>query len=124
MAKLIQHQKQNNKILSVTMQMTGSAEIDVYQKFMDAESLDICPYCKSSIDKTKVKGMYILIHNPSESDEVLGFYTGIPYVACPNCGREIRMSMMDIAPFTGIVNWLKQLKEKVKEKQTHGTEKE
>lgn len=124
MAKLVQHQKQNNKIVSVTMQMTNPNEIDIYQKFMDAESLDICPYCKDSIDKTRVKGMYISIYDPSDSDEVFGFYTGIPYVVCQNCGREIRMSMMDIAPFTGIVNWLKQLKEKIKEKETHGAGKE
>lgn len=110
MAKLINYNKKNGTILSVTMTMTTDNEKRIYRSFMDTEPvLNICPHCGKPINKDEIDPYYIIIHNPTNKNP-LGFNMGVPVVKCPHCGEGIQMSMMDIAPFTAVTAWLEKLR--------------
>lgn len=120
MAKLIRNQVKDNKILSVVLQMTTESECKIYKSFLDGEfTLTKCPSCEKPIDRSKIKDYFLIIYNPL-SGNPLGFPTGDPVVKCPHCGKPIKLSMMDITPFTAITTWLKQQREKAKAKAKKG----
>lgn len=120
MAKLIRSNAKDNKILSVVLLMTTDKEKKIYKSFLDGEmTLSKCEHCGQKIDRSKISEYYLIIYNPL-SGNPLGFPTGDPVIKCPHCGKPIKLSMMDITPFTAITTWLKQQREKAKAKAKKG----
>lgn len=111
MAKLLKHNSQNGKLISVVLRMTSPNEIKIFRSFLVSEpTLKHCRQCGEEIDLNTVDDMRITVHNPL-SGSPLGFPTGDPSFICPHCEREVLIdSMMDITPFAAITKWLSELK--------------
>lgn len=111
MAKLLKHNSQNGKLISVVLRMTTPGEIKIFRSLLESEpTVRCCRQCGEEIELNRVADMRITIHNPL-SGSPLGFPTGDPSFICPHCEREVVIdSMMDITPFTAITKWLSELK--------------
>lgn len=120
MAKLIRNNVRDNRVISVTLLMTSDSEKRIYKSFLDGEmTLQTCEHCGKHIDKAKINDYFLIIYNPL-SGNPLGFPTGDPVVRCPECGKPIKLSMMDITPFSAINAWLRDQRQKYKAKQKKG----
>lgn len=109
MAKLCDYSKYNNKIQSVTFQMTTPSEAAIYQKLLESEGLLQCPHCSTKLDRAGEVGMFITVVNPTSANS-LGFATGNPYTVCSKCGEKLNLSMIDISPFAEVASFISQLK--------------
>lgn len=116
MARLINFQKKDGSLLSVTFEMTTDKEKRIYKSFVDGEPPLKCPKCGKEVDKEHIDKYYIVVYNPLSGGGPLGFQTGTPSVWCPHCKSVVSMSMMDITPFTAIINWLAMQRQKARRK--------
>lgn len=112
MAKLLRVNQNGKSIISVVLLMTTEREKHIYKSFMQTETaLMKCPNCGARVEVDKVKDYFLIIHNPL-ANSALGFPTGEPVVRCTACKKPIKMSLMDITPFTAVTEWLRTQKAK------------
>lgn len=110
MAKLCDYNKHNNKILSVTFQMTTPNEVGIYLKLLESEGPLRCSHCATELDRVTEGSMFITVPNPTSATG-LGFATGNPHIICPKCGNKVDLSMVDISPFAEVATFVTQLKQ-------------
>ena len=113
MAKLVDASVINGQLIAVAFLMTTEQEKKIFVSFIkDEKDAHTCPHCKEVIDQNLIDKYYVKVDNPTSGTlKIFGFNSGTPMVRCPNCGKTIQLSMIDLSPFpevNALINAIKQ----------------
>lgn len=115
-AKLVNANKGDGKLYSVTLQLTDKDELRIFRKLIESD-LTACPHCGDPI--TGTDQCMLKIDAPLAKSPI-GIEIAMPIIRCDNCGQEITLSMVDYTPFKSAVNFIQQLRLKYNRMQREG----
>ena len=112
--KIVEAQKKEGNLMSITLRLVEKKDIDIYQKFLkDEPNMKACPHCGKP-NTLGLDDMMIRVDSPLA--DRFGLKLGTPIVHCDHCGKDFDLSMVDYTAFPSVVAAINLLKKKYKEK--------
>lgn len=112
--KLIDSEKQNGKLVSITLQLQDESDIRIFRTLLESEpSARNCPKCS---DQCGAEDEFFLkIDSPLVASSI-GMDVATGMIKCSNCGHYINLSMIDYSAFPSAVQFVSALRRKYNEK--------
>ena len=105
--KIIEAEKLDGTLMSVSLELQDPTEITAYQLFLASEMLE-CGKCHAENNPKEFRPI-IKVDSPL-ANSILSMAE--PIVVCPHCGERIKTAMMDYTAFPSVVAFLRSLQMK------------